>query len=279
MGIDICYFSGSGNSLFAAKVLAEKLHATLVPISLYLGQEKVGLGSSSLVVAFPEHHGFSGGIPPVIMRFIKSIAKLESLRVYAVATYTLSAGSLMENFAKLLAASGGTLTGGFVIKMPHSDTIAPKRIVKSPKEQRELIEDCRKKCDMIAEYIQSGSDGKRESVGFPPIIIKLLKLFFRKQEAGHGASRDNRFYVADACDGCGTCSELCPVGDIEMKDGKPSWKGKCEECCACLQWCPKEAIHIDGAAIGNRYHNPEVSVSDMINRAANHEFEQKKAPY
>ena len=29
---------------------------------------------------------------------------------------------------------------------------------------------------------------------------------------------------------------------VELKDGRPMWLHRCEQCMACLQWCPAEAI-------------------------------------
>jgi MinD superfamily P-loop ATPase len=68
------------------------------------------------------------------------------------------------------------------------------------------------------------------------------------------------------CDGYGICSRICPVDNIKMVDGAPSWQ-HCERCMACLQWCPKEAIEFDENSIGRkRYHHPDVVISDMLLR-------------
>ena len=48
------------------------------------------------------------------------------------------------------------------------------------------------------------------------------------------------------CTGCGTCSEVCPVGVFEIKDGK-SVAVKPEECLvcrACEVQCPEAAIQV-----------------------------------
>ena len=76
---------------------------------------------------------------------------------------------------------------------------------------------------------------------------------------------DKNFSVTDNCVGCGICAEVCPAGNIVIKDGKPEWQHHCERCTACMQLCPKRAIEF-GSRTKNwgRYHHPDVSVNDLI---------------
>ncbi|MDP3105796.1 MAG: hypothetical protein Q8M95_14450 [Candidatus Methanoperedens sp.] len=53
--------------------------------------------------------------------------------------------------------------------------------------------------------------------------------------------------------------------NVEIKDGKPAWQNHCEQCLACLQWCPKKAIQYGKKTGGyERYHNPEIQINDML---------------
>lgn len=53
---------------------------------------------------------------------------------------------------------------------------------------------------------------------------------------------DRAFTVSAAYNGCGICARVCPVDNIEMADGRPVWQNRCENCLACVNWCPREAI-------------------------------------
>jgi len=48
------------------------------------------------------------------------------------------------------------------------------------------------------------------------------------------------------CTGCATCTETCPVGVYEIKDGKcvPVKSEECLVCRACEVQCPEGAIQV-----------------------------------
>lgn len=60
------------------------------------------------------------------------------------------------------------------------------------------------------------------------------------------------------------CTRLCPRANITLEQGKPQWHHECEMCNACIQWCPKQAIHMTGER--SRYRNPSSRVDDLLLR-------------
>jgi len=64
------------------------------------------------------------------------------------------------------------------------------------------------------------------------------------------ARRFHRFiwvrpHFTERCRGCGVCVENCPVGALEMVDGKPLLAPKdCIECFCCDESCPEDAIEL-----------------------------------
>ncbi len=65
-----------------------------------------------------------------------------------------------------------------------------------------------------------------------------------------------RFWLAKmqiaswACDGCGVCERLCPVGAVEMRAGRPYWTHRCEACMRCLSVCPWKAVESSHLYLG-----------------------------
>ena len=76
--------------------------------------------------------------------------------------------------------------------------------------------------------------------------------------------RAKKFTVSDACIGCGTCAQVCPMKNITLENKKPTFGTNCIGCLSCLQFCPKEAINM-GKITENRerFPNPFVKASDL----------------
>lgn len=51
-----------------------------------------------------------------------------------------------------------------------------------------------------------------------------------------------QFYATDNCVSCGRCTSVCPLGNVELKEGKPVWGDRCRHCMACKNRCAKKAI-------------------------------------
>lgn len=79
---------------------------------------------------------------------------------------------------------------------------------------------------------------------------------------------DAAFFTDERCNGCGTCVRICPAGNVELVSGRPRWSGHCDQCMACAQWCPTQALQASKkTARFERYHHPEVKLADMLRLA------------
>lgn len=79
------------------------------------------------------------------------------------------------------------------------------------------------------------------------------------------AKKGKGFHVSDDCIGCGICEKVCPVSNIKMENNKPGFHHNCEQCMACVQWCPKKAINYKNKTQNRgRYTNPSISVKELI---------------
>lgn len=61
--------------------------------------------------------------------------------------------------------------------------------------------------------------------------------------------------TSDACDRCGVCAAVCPMGSISPEDPR-EYIGICIKCGACVKKCPKGAKYYDDA--GYLYHKTEL---------------------
>jgi flavodoxin len=129
MTTDIYYFSGSGNSLVVARDIARELHGNLIPIPSIMNKSSIVTDAEVIGVVFPVFYAEFGGIPFIITKFIKKLENLGSKYIFAVCPHSGRPRRTIENFDKLLRLSGGSLAGGFTVKMcvPFSTWLKIKR--------------------------------------------------------------------------------------------------------------------------------------------------------
>ncbi|MFC1608339.1 EFR1 family ferrodoxin, partial [Candidatus Latescibacterota bacterium] len=76
---------------------------------------------------------------------------------------------------------------------------------------------------------------------------------------------DKSFYTDVNCNGCAICQKICPVDNITMNEKRPVWNNRCQQCYACLHWCPRESIQAGKKTVGiKRYHNPFITLKEII---------------
>ncbi len=90
-------------------------------------------------------------------------------------------------------------------------------------------------------------------------IVDLIALPIHNPFLKRLANNQPFFTVSDACNGCGQCSKVCPVGNIVMDAKRPVYSKNCEMCLACVHACPTEAIQFGSKTVGKgRYVNSVV---------------------
>ena len=250
----IYYFSGTGNSLQVAKRLASSLDARLVAMAGALDGELAPARRVGLVFPIYMYRP-----PKLVARFMERLRPADY--TFVVMTYGGDLGGAVERTGRHLGQAGVSLDAAFAVKMP--DNYTPFGGPGPEDEQRNRIERADVDADEIAKAVEAGARP----------VIKRKSLFRDYVHPGifyafgyHMIPRtDARFVVKDSCNGCGSCAQVCPVGNIEMVEDRPRWKGKCEQCLACLQWCAPEAIELGKATEGvTRYRNPTVKRREMI---------------
>jgi len=290
MSGQIYYFTGTGNSLAVARRLAENLDAVLINIASLNNETSVTPHADSVGIVSPVYHG---NLPLIVSRFVDKLTSLKSIYIYAVCTYGDHPGLFMEYLRDRLAIRGGALSAGFGLHMPYNYVTPPSSMKNfynsftlrdlDPAFQQGLLTAADEHVPEILEAVKSRRTGilAKDSV-FISRLADVLKLHeslgkdsWSKITGLHEPKNlsfdevrqrmDKAFTVDDSCSGCGTCEKICPVDDIQLIDGHPTWLHHCEQCFACLQWCPRQAIQFRNNTGGQkRYHHPRVKLEDML---------------
>ena len=141
----------------------------------------------------------------------------------------------------------------------------PKYGAFTEEKQKELFDLWRKKVKIITEYIKDGKQGQKESSN---VLPNIFLSFIYNHTARLSLEMDKNFWIDEKCNNCELCQKICPVGNIDMSHGNPIWNSQCEQCFACLQWCPQKAIQYGKkTSMRRRYHHPNIDISDMISQA------------
>jgi len=290
MNAIIYYFSGTGNSYKVAKDISKKLNTKAIAIPQKINEKKIKISSEVIGFVFPDYHS---NVPNIVRKFIEKIESFKNKYIFAVFTYGGKPGPTVKYLEKIIASGGGKLSGGFGVKMPYNYIIPSFSFRKfsflirlktiSEIQQKRMFFDCKKKLDRICDYVKTRKEGffeKESELLFKFIdAIKIKESFGKytwlkfagykkKTDLSFSESRqlmDHGFYADEKCIGCGTCKRICPVSNIDLIGKKPSWNRRCEQCFACLQWCPKTAIQF-GKDMKNdkRYHHPDVKAEDLM---------------
>lgn len=266
----IYYFTGTGNSLIIAKELAMQTDTQLLPATAVSTDELIKADSIGLV--FPV---YMLNAPRIIYSIVRKIRACSYC--YIIMTMGGGSGKTREKIAAILSKNGIALNASFSIVMPDNYLVWYEAI--SLEKQMEATRDAKAKVQHIAGIIASRREHRdderllRHDINSGiPLVFKIipgpLKQAFCDVGVKHIPEMDGSYLTTATCNGCGICSKVCPVHNISMNNKKPAWNRHCEQCFACLQWCPQEAIEYGKKSVGKkRYHHPDVTVKEMMEQA------------
>ena len=253
----IYYYTGTGNSLWTARALAGKLGDTeLVPMHR-MKQGLHGSNVDTIGLVFPVH---IWGVPSLVRTFLQSMEKQPGVYYFAFAVNAGQVSRTLVQLKELMARNGLTLSAGF-------DIIFPSNYIPwggpGPEEaQRKLFDAAAEKINVAVSYILSRKSGLLE---MGPLWQRVIFTGLYKLTYNLVKTLDKNFLIDGTCTSCGICEKVCPVKNISLEAGRPVWHGSCEQCLACIQWCPAACIQYGKKTKSyERYHHPEVRVKDVL---------------
>ena len=273
----ILYFTGTGNSRYVAKQLAELTgddDLRDMTAAIKAGEkgdfhsEKSG---KPFVFVTPT---YAWRIPRIVSDFISRSRFSGRPPAYFVLTCGSSIGSAGKYARRLCEAAGLEYRGCAGIKMPEN-YIA---LFNAPDEETgdRLVRAAGRALKPVAAAIAAGRKLESRSSIAGAIESSLVNdVFYKFVISAEG------FRTTEACTGCGLCAEVCPLNNISIKDepaapaepaaepaapagaaagarrARPVWGDECTHCMACICRCPQEAIEYKNISVGKRrYYLP-----------------------
>ena len=252
----IYWFTGTGNSLYTAKMLADAMGDTdLAPIASGVPTEVVGGEGCKIGFVFPSYYG---DLPRLVRAFAEDLSILPGTDLFAVVTMGAFGQGSIKAIDDLFTDKGLILRYGVGVRINGNYILSYDPAIFGAKSDSRItskLNKADKQIQRIAEEIKSGKQKIRKN----NITAKTLY--------NDIVSLDSGFAANEKCTGCGLCERICPVDNIKMTEGIPVWQHHCEHCVACICWCPTAAIN-NGQATEKRtrYRNPRIKVVELENR-------------
>ena len=226
-------YTGTGNSLWIAHQLKPELkEATLefMPFSA----EDFRVDADSLGIFFPVH---IWGLPIRVIRFVEHLQVKPETYVFALAVNAGQPAATLVQLKKLMSSRQLPLAMGYSFVMPTN--YIPWGGPGPIDIQQRRCKEAREKVQAMAGLILRR---EQKEVDKGPLWQNILFSWFYRMSFPYVYKLDKNFWVDEKCNSCGICGQVCPTQNVEMTNGKPAWLHRCEQCLACLQWCPQEAI-------------------------------------
>lgn len=264
----IFYFSGTGNSLYAAKKLLVDGGEKLVSIPEEMNKNN---NEFKYILHENEKAGFVYPVyawqpPSMVLDFIQkmNLAGYCDNYIYSVCTCGDEEGYTTDILKKALSRKGLELNSGFTVCMPNN------YIISFNLDPEEVRNKKLARANEFLTFIHSVIDKRQDGV----FEIRKGKLAFAKSFIVNPlfrkfAMNTKKFYATDNCTKCGLCAKVCSANNINVYD-KPVWGPVCTHCLACIHRCPENAVQYGKSTLKkSRYIHPDCTFEDKLDKLPN----------
>ena len=244
----ILYFSGTGNSKFAAEMIAGIIGDEVVSLNRLIKSgdcSEIDAGGR-LVFVTPT---YAWRIPKLVEAWIEKTVFINAPKAWFVMTCGSETGNAEKYNRALCGAKGLAYMGTLGVVMPEN--YLAMFGVPGEDESRKIIAAAEPVIKNGAELIRAGKTfPKPRCNAYDRIMSSLVNPAFYKFSVSADA-----FRAEETCIGCGLCEKLCPTNTVKLSGGRPVWGRGCTHCMACISHCPVEAIEYGNKSKGKRrYH-------------------------
>ena len=249
----IFYFTGTGNSLWSAKKIAQKIggNCELYNIGIEAQKNEIIIEADAVVIVFPS---YAYGLPCVMRHFAKK-AVFKTPYAAAFVTYGSNPGGTLGALRRILKKKGiGKLFFGRIPSVENYLALFGPPKTETLEHRKEMQEKATEEAALcIIERRENRVSSYYPFSAFVSMLFSAgVKIFYK------------HYRLSPNCNGCGICEKICPVCAIVIKEERPVFTKKCEHCQGCVNICPLRAIQFGRVKFGTQgYHHPEISINEL----------------
>ena len=235
--VKIYVFSGTGNTLIVANKISETFNKNSYnsTVSKMESVEPAQIDLSSTIGI-----GFTTACWntfPFVRTWIDNLPDGNGTELFLFTSMGDSSFGMIAHIAKILEKKNYKIIGAKGFIMPNNFLLVLDDIKNKLRIEKNLVK--------VEEYAKGIIDGKGyirkpnilSSIAFCISSFVTTKLWPTKL-----SKKIMKFKIdTKKCNGCGTCANLCPTENIEIKD-VPQFKDKCIFCLRCVSYCPQQAL-------------------------------------
>lgn len=241
----ILYFSGTGNSAYAANYIGKEIGDEVVNLFDRIRSRDCSPLHSNRpwIVAAPV---YCWQLPRLVRDWMLQTEFKGNKDIYFVLTCGSDMGNAEKYLKELCSEMGLNYRGAAPVVMPENYIAmfdAP-----DVEEEAVIMKKADRSLDRISRRLKANDDLLPVKTG---VVGKVSSSFVNKIYYPL-IVKDKKFYAAATCNSCGLCEKKCPLGNITMVNGNPQWNGDCTHCMACIAYCPTEAIEYGSVSKGKR---------------------------
>lgn len=239
----IFYFSGTGNSEYVARQLADALGERLIGMAQAInsGEMHYKLADGEMVGwVFPT---YSWGPAPIATAFARKVT-IDGFGSHTYSYMVTTCGDDIALSAQMWRAElhrrGMHCQMAMSVQMPNNYILLPGFDVDSKDLESRKRSAAVSRIAQVVQAIERRSTTDDVVKGSMPWLKSRLVYPLFKRYAMSDAGFASQ---ADVCNHCGLCAKVCPNANIKMSaEGTPQWQGNCAMCLSCIHRCPVRAI-------------------------------------
>ncbi len=235
----VIYFSGTGNSCFAANYFAKSMECDCYSIEQELDFDAIMASNHTLAFFYPV---YCSNVPMIMRRFVEKYRKqLSGKQLFLFCTQMIFSGDGARVFTDLLKGIDVQVIYARHLNMPNNICNLSFLPVKNHPHIDKQIEKVKR---VIEKDVQAIRTKHIRRQGFNP-ISKYLGFLTQRSYLGpleEKAQKDVR--VRETCIQCGLCVKICPMNNLTLTPEGIQQKGQCTLCYRCVNRCPKGSITV-----------------------------------